>query len=1428
MGLEHRPYVGTWALNKHKLVQHTPDALVFVNGDTSVPGCAKCNGRIDLQQYITSISVDAGTDTNAHSSQVSLSIPRHVSDSMLRDAEFILRPGLEVHIYEKGYFPVEGMYGSLATQVAAKKSGNVTGQSVPRSILQSFGVDNLTLSDMINYPYYHVFHGVVTGVDHAYSGGFWTGTIHCQGMLWFWSYQQISTSASVFGARPTNSKLKVTLIGHTFTRMTPYEIIYTLFHDVAGAAAGVGFALGSKTNQKARSAAFGQNLFSMTLKYWAKRFSESPNKLRLYGVSGVMFSAAQAAFLGRLSTSQVGNVLRGRFPGREKKSKNLSIQSTARALGFFSKRLKDALVWAERTGARRGGDQNLNIAQMQAFATDIAQFGSINLWESSYRSKLDMVNSITQITGFEFYQDVDGDLVYKPPMYNLDTSSSRIYRIEDIDIISINFSEKEPTATFMTIRGSHFKNLRGMGMDNEWGTRGQYIDYRLVAQFGWREGTLEVVHITDSRAMFYAAANRLDILNAPMNSASVTIPLRPEIRPGYPVYVVFMDCFYYLQSLSHSFQFGGQCTTSLQLTAKRSKFYPPGHPGKSGLAAIDLKNPNLPPRPLITATEDGRPKLTGFPNVVMALDPQQINPLFFQVGADIDDIKSIQTLKNLITLAASKGYGMVIEEDDGTYTLPVGKNNSEVLQFTLGRKKLKSPTRANARVIDLQSGATTYSKALKSRKNGKTSIQVKIAGLNRRITQLGSRYRVLKDKKRPQKTLDNINKQIDALQKRIDQYNKQIQGVQNGFEKIINKNEAVRILVDLIRRIGDQYQQKSSAHREMNSTINLLDALSDKKASFTNGMLPGSYVYYSASHPDPKYQGQVADFSYKVPGNLILGKGKLKKVAKIAGFLKEPKAKFADGTLPEAEIGEMTPVSGLKVQTNSRDKEALVPTSDIKTISFTNHRLEVRTFYSEWKPGQEFKGLDKAAIDTVKRYFMGATSANIKGTDSITSIFGSRWNSISNWESANLSGPTMSTVIVPSKGRGGKVALDLSKSTTTVRLAQDLTHSGGTYVNFAKSLATALANSWFQQANSILLFAYKPAKEALEKVQKDKKANKAQKDRANNLAQAFSKQVQLVMGLLKRADSKKAKLRTKGGFNKIIRERITIKRIPSPIFPVSDRSGYRVIGSYRYGRDVSIEPNGVFDQIIRQDVSRFFTPEQHLDFLNLVTSLQPVMNTTKSKVGNKTVRKTTMDNVKKFTKTQRAKYNALLDVLKKNIPQPDLIRMGLATVNKEDPTQLDFGLANWFATHRTGVTKVPVNNAAYSLADLQQHVRKNICECKTAEADLLIEAFGKEKFVMVAHTGGAADSVKNLDKATKWLTDVTTLQEPAWRAHQNALRGEILDTRSKGLVDTFKEQISRFASTDSTVRSALRSIGEDAETAVQELEDRSQELRNKK
>lgn len=625
MTIENRPYAGTWVANRRSVIQWTPDFLLYLNGDTSLHGCATCHHNIDINEFVNSISCDFGVEPGASNCSISMSIPRHYGDSIFRDGNTLLRPGLEVHVYFRGYFPMKGLTSPNARPV-----------------------DGINLADIPQYPYYPVFHGVVTQVAHEYSGGFYTASMTCNGMLHFWEHQKLSgaSGGSFFGARPANSGIQTTLTGHPMSGKSPYSIIYSLYRDTAGVADGVGFALASRTNYGAVNTTTNDPLYSLTLRYWEQRFRGKIYGLRMHGASGQLFTSSQQAFLSINGTSAFGGgsstgtaSVSGslEFPSWDAFSQDPAILLGMRARGRDGRVLRQ--VDTRLAGAPDNrGRMGLDVAQLQAFPTDIGAYGQVNLWESTYESKMDIATAVTNVCGYEFYQDADGDLVFKPPLYNLDTSSSRVYRIEPEDVISINFTESEPAATYCIIKGGAFQNTRGLVDESEWGCRSTYVDYKLVAQFGWIEASLESSYYTNPKSAFFFAINHLDRTNAGVNGCTVTIPLRPEIRPGYPVYIRHIDCFYYVTQVSHAFSLGAECTTTLTMTARRRKFLPPGESGSSSVAldrnltAIDLSKTANPARALHTLDNSGVPRIIGFPNVVMAIDPLTINPQFTSIG----------------------------------------------------------------------------------------------------------------------------------------------------------------------------------------------------------------------------------------------------------------------------------------------------------------------------------------------------------------------------------------------------------------------------------------------------------------------------------------------------------------------------------------------------------------------------------------------------------------------------------------------------------------------------------------------------------------------------------------------------------------------------------------------------------------------------
>lgn len=1348
MSLESRPYIGTWQIDR-KVVKHTPDALVYFNGDLSIPGCPTCAGKIDLQRYITQVSADPSTEGPATAS-ISLHVPRTAGDGWVRDGNFIIRPGIEVHIYMRGYFPVQG----LTSGITPEETG---------------GVD---VNNAVMYPYYLVHHGVIVDVNYEYSGGEHTATLSCADMLHFWQYQRMSYNGSLFGARPTNSKVKMSLVGHTMSGMSPYAIIYQLFRDVQGSAGGVEFALGNKTNAAANSTVVGESLFSLSILYWQKRFSQTMMSLRMYGADGTLYNALQAAFLASLKAE---DPVRLATKYGAKNAQSMELDPLVRASRITGWDPYSVGLGAE--GSNNESKIGINVSQLQAFTSDISQWGNVNFFESAYSTKIEIANNVKEACGYEFYQDVDGDIVFKPPFYNLDTSGSRVYRIEDIDIISLSTASKEPEATVVKATGGHFRSMTGTGLENnEWGTRAEFIDYRLVAQFGWRQSTFESTYHTDSQALFFACVARFDIFNIGVNSATLTIPLRPELRPGYPVYIVGLDCYYYIHSFNHSMSFGGQCTTTLNLVGRRAKFLAPGQPpldgSKATISNIRLDNMHLPQLPLEITEVDGVmgiPKMQGFPNVVMALDPNLINPLSF-VSTPIDDLQTEAGIRNLIAQARSSRYSVLQQgEDQGS-----GADEQS--------KAFDGP-------FQIPTGSDTPPLILPS------------------ISELLSQARKLKS------IYDNT------------------ETTESDRARIEEEAAPLLALVDLSRDVHSQM------FPDTDSSATYLELLSDVKAAYNPGVsLPGYYRYYSSAHPDPAMQGpaswsvgssgvpvtgaltkpddgkdqtavqfkttdsggltleaggkvlagipliksgtidqtvstpthQIATFQIARFRNTSAGTKSTDRGAKPSGF--PPKSlgaayqKFFLARMDQVPVGPTSVVGDVfrpvydliakKIQTKI-DVYPVFPDGSrtFDQVSGIDNPSKIQTLAAE---------MAAACADTASDALTDRMKSAFPTDGELGSKFGTRNDPITGALKQHKGQDIKAAIGTPiqaslagkvlwagPRGDFGNLVQIEHPNGLITRYAhcQDIFVSVGQQVEAGQEIATV--GSTGKSTGPHLHFELLDEGKAVNPEAFLK--NLGGTYDAHDLEQAWTsiwpEGTQVQSGV---------------GRNRKNRNIDHVKYYDSPVFPVSDARGYEVVGTYRYGRGLSLESLDKLSGFSTMSTADYESVEAFLDVITKDASDAALSVA----IGN-------LSPALKAQLASRTMSDSVTNILK-----------------MDDPGGSQHALqgANFPTDRREFTQKSTLTNVAYGLADMNATVnRRSICSCKGAEADVLLQAFDASMYVGVDDV-----DVGDTEQVQDWLSEQMVAESVNWASTQSAYRGTILDAKANSVTKAVSDAVASY------------------------------------
>lgn len=423
------------------------------------------------------------------------------------------------------------------------------------------------LSKNGNSLYHRVFKGMIKTVSYADNGKTLDITIQGIGILWFLQMMQIDICPAIMS---NNSSGPEALVSH-YANMNPYEMIAAVFKDID---LGQGFQVTSKNNQ------FGQDLSLLRNSSWGEGIIAD----YICKWQNILFNLGRDVHVFGVPT-QWGSDNLVRYPA-----------GTDPVWAADNKKMI-----SETKASDQLSDENLYLSMIREHFPEYNVNSNVGLSNPHMQTRLDRLRYLVGLIGFEGYQDVNGLVIVKPPLYNLDCTKidddkSSQYKvpggastITDLcaqnnpfivylsEIITESEIEDEAgiVCTRMQVRGSFEPGSTFInGLEGAVLSAGDFVDLEKLSRFGLREQPPKVcnwIQADDVHTLFAAACHELQKANKGWRNYSFSIPLRPELKLGLTMFIPHKDMYGYVKNISHSYQVGGTATTTVTLDAIRKR-----------------------------------------------------------------------------------------------------------------------------------------------------------------------------------------------------------------------------------------------------------------------------------------------------------------------------------------------------------------------------------------------------------------------------------------------------------------------------------------------------------------------------------------------------------------------------------------------------------------------------------------------------------------------------------------------------------------------------------------------------------------------------------------------------------------------------------------------------------------------------------------
>lgn len=429
--------------------------------------------------------------------------------------------------------------------------------------------------------YYRTFWGFITNMSEDYSDGTFRISLQCNDMLGWWNYQKLMVSPNEFAASLGGPD--ISQFSTIFKNKNPWRIIIQLLYETQWQSSDGNSTysfLQTKYSNIYTQPAFGNFNASIigTLavkmnEYWKNRFN----------------------FFGESMQLEMFGIL-----NRVAATKNItSIDAQNASMPASKSPIQQSSILQKSDVTDKGHSEFLNIdlgldynllARVQPFADfDLYGVGGQTL----EMSKLDIAKKMCDSVHMEFYEDMNGIIVFKPPFYNLDVTRGDIpyYVIESSEIISSSAStDTDHICNYMEVTAPQSQYI-----PNTVQIAGLHIDWESMLRYGIRYQRANIAYGNDAKSLALIAAAEMGRVNAEATTGHVSIPLRPEMRLGYPIYLAPKDVYYYVVGIAHSFSFGVSATTELSLIAKRDRIYDATGEYLSYMEVSDTKSAGVAP-----------------------------------------------------------------------------------------------------------------------------------------------------------------------------------------------------------------------------------------------------------------------------------------------------------------------------------------------------------------------------------------------------------------------------------------------------------------------------------------------------------------------------------------------------------------------------------------------------------------------------------------------------------------------------------------------------------------------------------------------------------------------------------------------------------------------------------------------------------------